>query len=168
MSASKYRCSFQLSVKGSWVCINVRFCVFCCNNNPEMGCFSGSCLDQPALLLQTNSSHQAVDKKESPHCSYCYLCLGNLTLEMVQETETVFGDLLGVDEFGPGWGQPRVQVAGIQMSSRVALGRLTFSSDHFQQGWRGFLQVDKEGKKKSSLGCSSAEFFQVKRRVIRQ
>lgn len=101
MSASKYRCSFQLSVKGSWVCINVRFCVFCCNNNPEMGCLCRSCLDQPALLLQTSSSHQAVDKKESAHWSYCYLCLRNSTLEMMQETETVFGDLLALHKFGP-------------------------------------------------------------------
>lgn len=145
MSASKYRCSFQLSVKASWVCITVRFCVLCCNNNPEMDVYV-----EAAWINRLCWSHQAVDKKGSAHWSYCYLRLGNLTLEMMQESETLLGELLGVDEFGPRL-RPITRRSGWNSDERSGC---SWQADLYlwslPAGWQArkwFLQVDKEEKK---------------------
>lgn len=77
--------------------------------------------------------------KKNPHLVVIAIYVwGNLTLEMMQESETVFWPLTGG---GRVWSQPRNQEAGIQVSPGAALRRVTFVPDPFQPGGRQVKDV---------------------------
>lgn len=73
MSASKYRCSFQLSVKGSRVCINAVFSPAITTQRWDVY-VEAAWINQLRLRMKKGEKK----KKESSHLSYCYLCLGKL------------------------------------------------------------------------------------------
>lgn len=136
MSASKYRCSFQLSVKGSRVCINAVFCAAITTQRWDV-IVAAACINQ--LCCRPIASG-------SSRLTYCYLCLGKLAFT---------GDATPRKSLRPGPGRvpgsSRVE-AGIPISSRVA--PVTFTSDRFQQGARQQEEFSRGGGIKGGGGNS--------------
>lgn len=91
MSASKYRCSFQLSVKGSWVCINAVFSPAI--TTPRWDVYAEAAwINQLRLWM----------KKKNPHIWVIVIYVwGNSPLRMTQEAESALAQFLGGYEIRP-------------------------------------------------------------------